>query len=174
VLVAIDDAGPAVETERKVEVSRRGYELATAQAGFAAHEVILDPVILAAGTGLPEHAGTAVATIEACRALRTAFPRTPISGGLSNLSFAFRGNQAVRDALHAVFLQHAIPAGMTMGIVNVARWRAYDNLEPELREAAEDVVLNRREDAPIRLARLARRLRNAARGDGPAAGRPSA
>lgn len=164
VLVALDEQGPAEDAARKVEICIRGLRLATERAGLAPHEIILDPVILAVGTGLPEHGGTAVAYLTACRMLREAFPETPISGGVSNLSFAFRGSQTIRAAMHSVFLHHAIPAGMTMGIVNVARWQAYADLPEELREAAEDVVLDRRPDAPIRLARLARRLRAAGRG----------
>jgi len=176
VVVALDDRGPAVEAARKAEVCLRGFRLATERAGFPPQDIVLDPAILAVGTGLPEHDETAVAYLEACRILRARLPQCPISGGVSNLSFAFRGSDRVRDALHAVFLRHAAAAGMNMGIVNVARWVVYESLPVELREAAEDVVLHWRPDAAIRLARLARRMRAEAgrTADGGSAGRGSA
>lgn len=155
--IALDPAGPALDCDRKVATCTRAFRILTEQIGFHPEEVILDPAILAIGTGLPEHGDLAGAYIEACRALRQTLPGCLISGGVSNLSFVYRGHDTVRSAMHAVFLQHAIPAGMDMGIVNLDQLPEYDEIPGELREAAEDVILNRRPDAAIRLARSARK-----------------
>jgi 5-methyltetrahydrofolate--homocysteine methyltransferase len=151
VVMAFDEQGQADTLERKVEICSRAYELLTTRAGFAPEDIIFDPNIFAIATGIEEHNGYAVAFIEAARELRRRFPHSHVSGGVSNVSFSFRGNNAVREAIHAVFLYHAIHAGMDMGIVNAGALPILDDLPPDLREAVEDVVLNRRPDATERL-----------------------
>jgi 5-methyltetrahydrofolate--homocysteine methyltransferase len=162
VAMAIDRQGPAEDRARKVEICTRAYRILSDRVGFPPQEIILDPAIFAVGTGLPEHSDFAVAYIEACRLIKETLPHCWVSGGISNLSFAYRGNDTVRAAMHAVFLHHAIPAGMDMGIVNPGQLMAYEELPDELRDTAEDVILNRRPDAAQRLAKLARRTRSAA------------
>jgi len=151
VVMAFDDQGQADTIERKVGISARAFELLTTRAGFAPEDIIFDPNIFAIATGIEEHNGYAVAFIEAARELRRRFPHSHVSGGVSNVSFSFRGNNAVREAIHAVFLYHAIHAGMDMGIVNAGALPILDDLPPDLREAVEDVVLNLRPDATERL-----------------------
>ena len=129
------------------------------QVGFPPQDIIFDPNIFAVATGMEEHNGYGVAFIEAARWIRQNLPHAHVSGGVSNLSFSFRGNEPVREAMHSVFLYHAIKAGMDMGIVNAGQIAVYDDLDPELREACEDVVLNRRADAAERLLALAERYR---------------
>ncbi len=133
----------------------RAYDLLTEQAGFAPEDIILDPNIFAIATGIEEHDGYAVAYIEATRRIKAELPHARVSGGVINVSFSFRGNDPVREAIHSVFLYHAIAAGMDMGIVNAGQLAIYDDIEPELRERVEDVVLNRRPDATERLLAVA-------------------
>src|SRR5881275_248069 len=154
VVMAFDEVGQADTAARKVSICERAYTLLVAD-GFAAQDIIFDPNIFAIATGIDEHRRYAIDFIEAAREIRARCPGVHISGGLSNLSFSFRGNEPVRRAMHSVFLYHAIPAGMDMGIVNAGQLDVYDAIDPELREACEDVVLDRREDATERLITLA-------------------
>ena len=151
VVMAFDEAGQADTVERKVAISSRAYRLLIDQAGFDPQDIILDPNIFAIATGMEEHNDYAVAYMEATRRIKAALPHALVSGGISNVSFAFRGNDRVREAIHTVFLYHAIRAGMDMGIVNAGQLGIYDDLDPALRDLAEDVVLNRRPDATERL-----------------------
>ena len=159
VVMAFDETGQADTCERKVEISTRACLLLTEQIGFAPEDIIFDPNIFAIATGIDEHNNYAVDFIDATRELKRRFPRSHVSGGVSNVSFAFRGNNQVREAIHSVFLYHAIAAGMDMGIVNAGAMPIYDDLDAELREAVEDVVLNRRNDATERLLELAERYK---------------
>jgi 5-methyltetrahydrofolate--homocysteine methyltransferase len=151
VVMAFDERGQAETAERKVEILGRAYDLLTEQAGFAPEDVILDPNVLAVATGIEEHAGFAKAFIEAIPLLKERCPGALVSGGISNLSFAFRGNDAVREAMHASFLFHAIRAGLDMGIVNAGQLAVYEDVEPVLLERVEDVLFDRRPDATERL-----------------------
>jgi len=162
VVMAFDEQGQADTFERKVSICARAYRLLTEEVGFPAEDIVFDPNIFAVATGIEEHNGYGVAFIEAAREIRKRMPRVHISGGVSNLSFAFRGVEPVREAMHAVFLYHAIQAGMDMGIVNAGQLAVYETIEPALREACEDVVLNRRADAADRLLALAERFRGGA------------
>src|ERR1700674_5391362 len=144
IVMAFDEKGQADTFERKVEICRRAYELLTRQIGFPAEDIIFDPNIFAIATGIDEHNNYAVDFINATRWIKQHLPHAKISGGVSNVSFSFRGNDAVREAIHTVFLYHAIKAGMTMGIVNAGQLGVYDELDPELKERVEDVVLNRK------------------------------
>ncbi|MBS0199028.1 MAG: methionine synthase [Proteobacteria bacterium] len=155
VVMAFDEAGQADTLERKVEISSRAFKLLTEEIGFPPEDIIFDPNCFAIATGIEEHNDYAVAFIEAARELRKRFPKSHISGGVSNVSFSFRGNEPVRQAIHVVFLYHAIKAGMDMGIVNAGALPIYDDLDPELRERVEDVVLNRRDDSTERLLEIA-------------------
>jgi 5-methyltetrahydrofolate--homocysteine methyltransferase len=155
VVMAFDEQGQADTRARKVEISTRAYRLLTDKLGFPPEDIIFDPNIFAVATGLEEHNNYAVDFIEATRAIKQQLPYARISGGVSNISFGFRGNEPVRRAMHSVFLYHAIAAGMDMGIVNAGELPVYDEIEPELREAVEDVILNRRPDATERLVDLA-------------------
>ena len=157
VVMAFDEDGQADSVERRVAVLSRAHRLLTEQAGFTSADIILDPNIFAIATGIEEHAGYAVAFFEATRRLKAALPGVRISGGVSNVSFAFRGNDRVREAIHAVFLYHAIRAGLDMAIVNAGVIPQYDDIDPELLERVEDVVLNRRPDATDRLLEIAPR-----------------
>ncbi|KKX29302.1 methionine synthase [Rhizobium sp. LC145] len=159
VVMAFDEAGQADTYERKVEICSRAYKILTEQAGLSPEDIIFDPNIFAVATGIEEHNNYGVDFIEATRTIRQTMPLVHISGGVSNLSFSFRGNEPVREAMHAVFLYHAIQAGMDMGIVNAGQLAVYDNIDPELREACEDVVLNRRADGTERLLEVAERFR---------------
>ncbi|MFC3725899.1 methionine synthase [Neoaquamicrobium sediminum] len=147
VVMAFDEAGQADTKERKVEICTRAYKLLTEKAGFAPQDIIFDPNIFAVATGIEEHDNYGVDFIEATREIIRTLPHVHVSGGVSNLSFSFRGNEPVREAMHAVFLYHAIQAGMDMGIVNAGQLAVYESIDPELREACEDVVLNRRPKA---------------------------
>ncbi len=158
VVMAFDETGQADTKERKVAICERAYKLLVAD-GFPPEDIIFDPNIFAVATGIDEHRRYALDFIEATREIRKRCPHVHISGGLSNLSFSFRGNEPVRRAMHSVFLFHAIPAGMDMGIVNAGQLDVYDEIAPELREACEDVVLDRRDDATERLIELAERYR---------------
>ncbi|MET3653979.1 methionine synthase [Dyella japonica] len=155
VVMAFDEQGQADTCERKVEISSRAYELLTTKLDFPPEDIIFDPNIFAIATGIEEHNNYAVDFIEATRELKRRFPYSHVSGGVSNVSFSFRGNNMVREAIHSVFLYHAIKAGMDMGIVNAGALMIYDDLPEELRERVEDVVLNRRSDATERLLEIA-------------------
>ena len=158
VVMAFDEVGQADTAERKVAICERAYRLLTAD-GTDGSDIIFDPNIFAVATGIEEHRRYALDFIEAAREIRARCPGVHISGGLSNLSFSFRGNEPVRRAMHSVFLYHAIPAGMDMGIVNAGQLDVYDAIDPELREACEDVILDRRPDATERLVELAERFK---------------
>ena len=159
VVMAFDENGQATTYERKIEVCSRAYGLLTKEVGFAPHDIIFDPNILAIATGIEEHAAYGLDFIRACAWIKENLPGTHISGGVSNLSFSFRGNNYVREALHAVFLYHAIAAGMDMGIVNPQTSVQYEDIPAQLREVMEDVVLNRNADATERLIALAAELK---------------
>jgi 5-methyltetrahydrofolate--homocysteine methyltransferase len=159
VVMAFDEKGQADTYERKVEICRRAYRILTEEAGFAPEDIIFDPNVFAVATGIEEHDNYGVDFIEATRTIRQEMPLVHISGGVSNLSFSFRGNEPVREAMHAVFLYHAIQAGMDMGIVNAGQLAVYESIDPDLREACEDVVLNRRKDGTERLLEIAERYR---------------
>ena len=161
VVMLFDERGQADTFERKIEVARRAYDLLVSD-GFPAEDIVFDPNILAIATGIAEHDAYAKAFIDATRWIRENLPHAKVSGGVSNLSFAFRGNNAVREAMHAAFLRHAIAAGMDMGIVNPQMIRVYDDIEPELLERAEDAILCRRADAAERLADYAQQVRQEA------------
>jgi 5-methyltetrahydrofolate--homocysteine methyltransferase len=158
VVMAFDEIGQADTVERKVTICERAYKLLIAD-GTDANDIIFDPNIFAVATGIDEHRRYAIDFIEAAGEIRRRCPGTHISGGLSNLSFSFRGNEPVRRAMHSVFLYHAIPAGMDMGIVNAGQLDVYDQIDPELREACEDVILDRRDDATERLITLAEKYK---------------
>ncbi len=162
VVMAFDEQGQADTLERKVAICARAYKLLTEQADFPPEDIVFDPNVFAIATGIEEHNGYGVAFIEAARQIRADLPHVHISGGVSNLSFSFRGNEPVREAMHAVFLYHAIQAGMDMGIVNAGQLAVYETIDPELREACEDAVLNRRPDATERLLLVAERYRGGA------------
>ena len=155
VVMAFDEQGQADTIARKIDICSRAYALLTGTIGFPPEDIIFDPNVFAVATGIEEHNDYAVAFIEATRELKRRFPLSHISGGVSNVSFSFRGNEAVRQAIHVVFLYHAIRAGMDMGIVNAGALPLYDDLEADLRERVEDVVLNRRADATERLLEIA-------------------
>ncbi|MGA9763432.1 MAG: methionine synthase [Rhodomicrobium sp.] len=159
VVMAFDEAGQADTAGRKFAICQRAYRLLTERIGFAPEDIVFDPNVFAVATGIEEHNNYAVDYIEAARRIRAELPHAHVSGGVSNLSFAFRGNELVRQAMHTVFLYHAIAAGMDMGIVNAGQLGVYDDLDPELRERCEDVVLNRRPDATDRLLEAADRFK---------------
>lgn len=146
IVMAFDEKGQADTKQRKVEISQRAYDLLTQKLNYAPQDIIFDPNVFAVATGLEEHNNYGVDFIEATREIKQRMPLTRISGGVSNLSFSFRGNEAVREAMHAVFLYHAIRAGMDMGIVNAGQLALYDEIDPQLRDLCEDVILNRNND----------------------------
>jgi|TARA_R110002012_G_scaffold255023_1_gene434409 5-methyltetrahydrofolate--homocysteine methyltransferase len=158
VVMAFDETGQADTKERKIEICERAYKLLTG-IGFPPEDIIFDPNVFAIATGIDEHRRYGLDFIEATREIRKRCPHVHISGGLSNLSFSFRGNEPVRKAMHSVFLYHAIPAGMDMAIVNAGQLDIYDDIDPELRELCEDVIFDRREDATDRLITLAEKFR---------------
>jgi len=162
IVMAFDEDGQADTVERKLEICRRSHRILTEQVGFPAEDIIFDPNIFAVATGIEEHNGYGIAFIEATRRIKEELPYALVSGGVSNVSFSFRGNNPVREAIHSVFLYHAIRAGMDMGIVNAGQLAIYEDLPGELRQAVEDVVLNRRDDATDRLLAIAEKYR----GDG--------
>ncbi|MBN8445797.1 MAG: methionine synthase [Gammaproteobacteria bacterium] len=162
VVMAFDEVGQADTKARKVEICERAYKLLTEQIGFPPQDIIFDPNIFAVATGIEEHNNYAVDFIEATREIKQRCPHAKISGGVSNVSFSFRGNDAVREAIHSVFLYHAIKAGMDMGIVNAGQLAVYDDIPELLRERVEDVILNRRDDATERLLEIAAQFK----GDG--------
>ena len=157
IVMAFDEQGQADTVERKVEICERAYRLLTEQVGFPAEDLIFDPNVLAVATGIEQHNEFARAFIESLPLIKERCPGARTSGGISNLSFAFRGNQHVREAMHSAFLYHAIRAGLDMGIVNAGLLMVYEDIEPELLEHVEDVIWNRRPDATERLVDLARR-----------------
>ncbi|WP_368563626.1 methionine synthase [Pseudoxanthomonas sp. UTMC 1351] len=159
VVMAFDEDGQADTCARKVEICTRAYKVLTEKVGFPPEDIIFDPNIFAVATGIEEHDNYAVDFIEATRILKQTLPHCHISGGVSNVSFSFRGNEPVRQAIHSVFLYHAIKAGMDMGIVNAGAMPIYDDLDPELRERVEDVILNRRKDSTERLLETAERYK---------------
>src|SRR2546426_5900840 len=151
VVMAFDEAGQADTLDRKVEVCTRAYRLLTERIGFPPQDIIFDPNILTVATGIEEHNNYAVAFIEATRRIKATLPCCKVSGGVSNISFSFRGNNAVREAMHSAFLYHAIRAGLDMGIVNAGQLAVYEEIPKDLLELVEDVLLNRRPDATERL-----------------------
>ena len=162
VVMAFDEDGQADNLERRTAVCERAYRILTEQVGFPPEDIIFDPNVFAIATGIEEHATYGHDFIEATRWIKENLPGALVSGGISNVSFSFRGNNPVREAIHAVFLYHAIEAGLDMGIVNAGALAVYDQVDPELRERIEDVVLNRRADAAERLLEIAERYNIAA------------
>jgi 5-methyltetrahydrofolate--homocysteine methyltransferase len=158
VVMAFDETGQATSVEHRVTIAKRAYKILTEQVGFPAEDIIFDPNILTVGTGIEEHDAYAVNFIDAVRRIKAELPGVKVSGGVSNLSFSFRTSPRVREAMHAVFLYHAIKAGLDMAIVNAGQLAVYEQLDPALREAVEDLVLNRRSDATERLLTLAATL----------------
>ena len=163
IVMAFDERGQADTVQRKVAICERSYRILTERVGFPPQDIIFDPNIFAIATGIEEHNDYAVAFIKATRELRSRFPLSHVSGGVSNVSFSFRGNDAVREAIHSVFLYHATRAGMDMGIVNAGQLRVYEDIPLDLRDAVEDVVLNRRPDATERLLSIADTVRGETR-----------
>jgi 5-methyltetrahydrofolate--homocysteine methyltransferase len=159
IVMAFDEQGQADNFQRKIEICTRAYDLLTKQANFPASDIIFDPNILTVATGLDEHRNYAVDFMEATRWIKKNLPGARVSGGVSNISFSFRGNNTVREAMHAAFLFHAIRAGLDMGIVNAGQLAVYEEIEPELRERVEDVLLNRRDDATERLVDFAENVK---------------
>lgn len=169
VVMAFDEQGQADNLERRKEICGRAYRILTEQVGFPAEDIIFDPNCFALATGIEEHATYGIDFIEACAWIKENLPGVHISGGISNVSFSFRGNNPVREAIHAVFLFHAIKAGLDMGIVNAGALVPYDSIDPELRDRIEDVVLNRRADAAERLLEIAERFNSSEKADDPVA-----
>ena len=163
VVMAFDEKGQADTYQRKIEICERAYRILVDEVGFPPEDIIFDPNVFAVATGIEEHANYAVEFIEATRWIKANLPGAKVSGGVSNVSFSFRGNDPVREAIHTVFLYHAIKAGMDMGIVNAGMVGVYDDLEPVLRERVEDVILNRREDAAERLLEVAETAKSGAK-----------
>jgi len=161
VVMAFDEKGQADTLARKTEICARAYKLLTEEVGFPPQDIIFDPNIFAVATGIEEHENYGVDFIEATRIIKRDLPHAHVSGGVSNLSFSFRGNEPVREAMHSVFLYHAIQAGMDMGIVNAGQLAVYAEIDPELRELCEDVVLNRRKESTERLVELAEKFKGA-------------
>src|SRR5579863_4445 len=159
VIMAFDEQGQADTVERRVSICQRAWRVLTERVGFPAEDIIFDPNIFAIATGIEEHNGFGLAFIEATRRIKRELPHALVSGGVSNVSFSFRGNDPVREAMHSVFLYHAIAAGMDLGIVNAGQLGVYEQLPADLREACEDVVLNRRRDATERLLEIATRFK---------------
>jgi 5-methyltetrahydrofolate--homocysteine methyltransferase len=155
VVMAFDEEGQATDVERRVAICTRAYRLLTERAGFPPEDIIFDPNILTVATGIEEHNRYALNFIEATRRIKEAMPAVKVSGGVSNISFSFRGNEVVREAMHSCFLYHAIQAGMEMGIVNAGQLAVYQEIEPELKERIEDVLFDRRPDATERLVEFA-------------------
>jgi 5-methyltetrahydrofolate--homocysteine methyltransferase len=164
IVMAFDEQGQADSIERKVAICKRSYDILTRTLGFDPADIIFDPNIFAIATGIEEHSAYGVAFIEATRRIKEELPHAMVSGGVSNVSFSFRGNNVVREAIHSVFLYHAIHAGMDMGIVNAGQLAIYEDLPADLRDAVEDAVLNRREDATERLLEIAEKYKDQASG----------
>src|SRR6185369_5858856 len=155
VVMAFDETGQATTVDHRLAIAHRAHKILTEQVGFPAEDIIFDPNILTIGTGIEEHDPYAVNFIDAVRRIKAELPGVKVSGGVSNLSFSFRTSPRVREAMHAVFLYHAIQAGLDMAIVNAGQLAVYDELDPTLREHVEDLVLNRRPDATERMLALA-------------------
>ena len=170
VVMAFDEDGQADTLQRRIDVCARAYRILTEDVGFDSHDIVFDPNVFAVATGIEEHANYGVDFIEATRWIKQNLPGALVSGGISNVSFSFRGNNAVREAIHAVFLFHAIAAGLDMGIVNAVALVVYDEIDADLRERIEDVILNRRPDATERLLEIAERFRGDGAGSGQADG----
>src|SRR3954454_3542444 len=166
VVMAFDEQGQADTYERKIEICERAYRVLVDEIDFPPEDIIFDPNIFAIATGMEEHNNYAVDFINATHWIKANLPGAKVSGGVSNVSFSFRGNDPVREAIHTVFLYHAIQAGMDMGIVNAGMVGVYDEVEPQLRERVEDVVLNRRPDAGERLVEVAESAKGAAKDPG--------
>ena len=164
VVMAFDEQGQAETADHKFECCKRAYDLLTQKVGFPPEDIIFDPNIFAVATGIEEHNDYAVAFFDACKRIKAELPHARISGGLSNVSFSFRGNEPLREAMHSVFLYHAIPAGLDMAIVNAGQLTIYDDIPDELRERVEDVILNRRPDATDRLLDVAEKYRGDGKG----------
>ena len=162
VVMAFDEKGQADTFQRKTEICKRSYDILVNEVGFEPEDIIFDPNIFAIATGIEEHNNYAVDFINATRWIKQNLPHAKVSGGVSNVSFSFRGNDPVREAIHTVFLYHAIQAGMDMGIVNAGQLGVYADLDPELRERVEDVVLNRRDDGTDRLLEVADKFKTGA------------
>src|SRR6478609_3852767 len=162
VVMAFDEQGQADTLERRITICEKAYRILTEIVGFEPQDIIFDPNIFAIATGIEEHNNYAVDFIEATKIIKQKMPLVKVSGGVSNVSFSFRGNDHVREAIHSVFLYHAIQAGMDMGIVNAGQLVVYDEIDPELRERVEDVVLNRREDGTDRLLEIADKFKTGA------------
>jgi 5-methyltetrahydrofolate--homocysteine methyltransferase len=163
VVMAFDEQGQAVEVDEKVRICQRAYRILTQEVGFPPEDIIFDPNILTVATGIEEHNDYAINFIEATRQIKQVCPRAKVSGGVSNISFSFRGNDLVREAMHSAFLYHAIRAGLDMGIVNAGQLEVYEEIEPKLLEYVEDVLFNRREDATERLVDYAESVKGAGR-----------
>ena len=161
VVMAFDEEGQATDVERRVAICGRAYDLLVDEVGFAPADIVFDPNVLAVATGIDEHNDYARAFIDSLPRIKERCPGARTSGGISNLSFSFRGNDVVREAMHAVFLLHAIRAGLDMGIVNAGQLAVYEDIEPELLERVEDVIFNRRADATERLVEIAENVRGA-------------
>jgi 5-methyltetrahydrofolate--homocysteine methyltransferase len=159
IVMAFDEKGQADNCQRKIDICSRAYDVLTKHAGFPTNDIIFDPNVLTVATGLEEHRNYAVDFLEATRWIKKNLPGARVSGGVSNISFSFRGNNTVREAMHAAFLFHAIRAGLDMGIVNAGQLAVYEEIEPELRERVEDVLLNRRDDATERLVDFAENVK---------------
>src|SRR6185503_3582555 len=159
IVMAFDEQGQADTVERKIEICARAYRILTEEIGFPPQDIIFDPNILTVATGMEEHNNYAVNFIEATRWIKANLPHCKVSGGISNISFSFRGNNAVREAMHSAFLYHAIRAGLDMGIVNAGMLEVYEEIAPELRDLVEDVLLNRRPDATERLVDFGEKLK---------------
>lgn len=162
VVMAFDEKGQADTAARKIEICERSYRLLVEKVGFPPDDIIFDPNIFAVATGIEEHDNYAVDFIDATRAIKERLPGARVSGGVSNISFSFRGNEPVREAMHSVFLYHAIKAGMDMGIVNAGQLAIYDEIPLSLRDCVEDVLLNRRVDATERLLDIAQQYKGEA------------
>ena len=166
IVMAFDERGQADTLERKIEVCARAYKILTEQVGFPPQDIIFDPNILTVATGIEEHNNYAVNFIEATRWIKENLPLAKVSGGVSNISFSFRGNNPVREAMHSAFLYHAIKAGMDMGIVNPGMLAVYEEIPADLLELVEDVLLNRRADATERLVAFAETVKEKGQGRG--------
>src|SRR5688572_24974931 len=160
VVMAFDETGQATTVEHRVAIATRAHAILCGELGFPEEDLIFDPNVLTVATGIEEHDGYALAFIEAAREIKRRFPRMKVSGGISNVSFSFQGNEPVRQAMHSCFLYHAIRAGLDMAIVNAGQLAVYEDIHPELRERVEDVLLARRPDATERLIEIAGRYKS--------------